>query len=74
MKKDEAERAIRRLCHAWRKDAGFTDKPDIELSFYDFWGWMKDNHHQYTMFKASAGTDYMAELWFDQEFKLTWTR
>lgn len=74
MKKDDAEKAIRRLCHVWRKEKGYDNKPNIELSFFEFWDWMRNNHYEYTYFKAQAGTEYMAELWFDQEFKLTWTR
>ena len=74
MKKDEAEQAIRRLCHQWRDEAGLKDTKPLNLSFRDFWSWMKERHFQYTIFKASAGTEYMAELWFDQEFNLTGMR
>lgn len=74
MRKDEAERAIRLLCHQWRRECGFAELEPLQLSFTRFWCWMKDNHYQYTNFKTQAGADYMAELWFDQEFGITWAR
>lgn len=74
MKKDEAERNIRRLCHTWRKEVRLEDAAPLDLHFSEFWNWMKDTHFQYTAFKAAAGPEYMAEIWFDQEFNLSWTR
>ncbi|TXN73416.1 hypothetical protein [Methylobacterium sp. WL6] len=74
MKKDEAERAIRILCHDWRRETGQSEVPALDLHFNAFWAWMKDRHFQYTDFRATAGAAYMAEIWFDQEFGLTWTR
>ncbi|CAA2108962.1 hypothetical protein MBUL_04455 (plasmid) [Methylobacterium bullatum] len=74
MKKDDAERAIRGLCHVWRREAGLDDAAPLDLHFSSFWEWMKGHHIQYTTFKARGGAAFIAELWFDQEFKLTWTR
>ncbi|MEN3209835.1 hypothetical protein PUR23_07230 [Methylorubrum populi] len=74
MKKAEAEREIRQLCHTWRKETGRQDVDEGDLIFSEFWSWMKDYHYQCTEFKATAGAEEMAEIWFDQEFKQMWTR
>ncbi|KAB2671079.1 hypothetical protein F9K77_14070 [Ochrobactrum sp. LMG 5442] len=73
MKKDEAERAIRYLCHEWEKT-----QPQQALehpSFSDFTSWLSSNgYSHYLDFRSVMGARYDAEMWFDQEFKQTWRR
>lgn len=75
MKKDECEKAIRNLCHTWRDAEGLSDTPPEKLSYYDFMDWMKrEGYGHYLEFRCTMGVNYMVEMWFDQEFKQTWSR
>jgi hypothetical protein len=71
MKKSEAEKAIRHLCHKWAAENPPGDHP----SFGDFKRWLNEKGYGgYLGFRSVMGADYDAEMWFDQEFKLTWMR
>lgn len=73
MKKDEAERAIRHLCHVWGEEVGMPRAPDSEPNFYRFKAWLRENGHgHYLTFRSVRGADADAELWFDEEFLQTW--
>ena len=68
MTKDKCEGVIRQLCHVWREDRGLSGTPPEDLSFEDFYSWLKDNHRPYLGFRTSTSVRYDVELWFDQEF------
>ena len=74
MQRAEAERAVRYLCHQWRKISENMQTPESELSFLSFHNWLRANHAEYLEFRSKAGPTYDLELWFDQEFKQTWSR
>jgi hypothetical protein len=75
MKIAEAEAGIRQLCHVWATAVNLNDTEREDPSFAAFKAWLHRNHYSlYLDFRATAGPDYMAELWFDQEFKQTWRR
>jgi len=73
MKKADCERAIRHLCHEWaettKRAAGELDHP----SFSAFKSWLSSSGYgHYLNFRSTAGAEYDAELWFDQELKQSW--
>lgn len=71
MKKAECETAIRHLCHEWAR--GLSEAELVHPSYSWFKSWLSDNHYsQYLDFRAVPSADYVAEMWFDQEFKQTW--
>lgn len=73
--KSECEKAIRLLCHDWRREAGLRDVPAIELSFSAFKRWAETKGYgHYFDFRSVMGPHEDAERWFDDEFKLNWTR
>ncbi|UPG72898.1 hypothetical protein MVG78_01485 [Roseomonas gilardii subsp. gilardii] len=73
MKKDEAERAIRHLCHEWAQECGIVEPPTDQPSFSDFRSWLSEKgYSHYLTFRATMGPLHIAEMWFDQEFKQTW--
>ena len=75
MKKDECEKAIRHLCGEWARDAALTHAELEHPSFSAFKAWLSEKgYSRYLDFRSVAGSDYDAELWFDQEFKQTWRR
>jgi len=74
MQKSEAEKAVRALCHVWRKESGNERTPANELSSGDFLSWLSENHSAYLNFRSVAGAAYDIDLWFDQEFKQAWSR
>jgi hypothetical protein len=69
MLKPEAEKTIRHLCHVWRGASGNDRTPEADLSFTSFWIWCRDEYPDATNFRATGGPRYIAELWFDQEFR-----
>jgi len=72
MKKEECETAIRQLCHAWRVEANLTPADLEHPSFAAFKSWLgTKGYSAYLNFRSTMGSDYDAELWFDQEFKQT---
>lgn len=74
-KKAECEAAVRRLCHDWAKEKGFTISSDIHPSFIEFKNWLGSNGYaHYLNFRSVAGADFDAEIWFDQELKQMWRR
>ena len=74
-KKDECEKEIRHLCHEWAKEKGFVPSPDFDPGFYSFKSWLAEKHYShYLRFRSTAGPDYDAEMWFDEEMKQTWRR
>ena len=73
--KAESEQAIRSLCWDWAKARGLPLPPDgaFHYSFGDFKSWLGENgYSHYLNFRATPSADYVAELWFDQEFKQSW--
>lgn len=73
MKKSEVEPAIRSLCWQWAE----TLSPDEREhpSFTQFKSWLHANGYSlYLDFRSTTGSDYDAEMWFDQEFKQVWRR
>ncbi len=73
MKKDEAEAAIRHLCHKWAEATGFQPESGKMPSFRDFRSWLKDNNYgHYLDFRSRRGPDADAEQWSDEELKQTW--
>jgi hypothetical protein len=73
MKKAECEKSIRHLCHQWAE--GLSDVEREHPSFSAFKTWLSQNHYSlYHNFWSTTGPDYDAEMWFDEEFKLTWRR
>ena len=71
MKKADCEKALRALCHQWARD---LSKNQLKHpSFFDFKTWLRQNgYFHYLDFQSTAGAEYDAEMWFDQEFKRTW--
>lgn len=74
MTKAESERAIRHLCHEWRTSSGRAATPESELSFSQFYTWVEQNYGSYLRFRTTTSVRYDVEMWFDQEFGLTWRR
>lgn len=73
MKKDEAERAIRHLCHIWGDEVGISRAPESEPSFFAFTAWLEQKGYgHYLNFRSVRGARADAELWFDEEFRQTW--
>ena len=44
MKKAECEKAIRHLCHQWRKESGHAETSRDQLSFSAFHAWVRQNY------------------------------
>ena len=73
MMKGEAEKAIRALCHQWGE--GLTAAERKHPTFDSFKSWLQaKGYSHYLKFRSTAGPEYDAEMWFDQEFKQTWRR
>jgi len=72
--KAESEKAIRHLCHQWRKAAGLESTPTSQLSFSSFLSWLRQNYAGYLTFRTTTSVEYDAEMRFDDEFKQSWTR
>jgi hypothetical protein len=75
MKKDECEEAIRALCGKWSQIKGYNglSNDTIHPSYSEFKDWcQKSGYGRYFKFRAYPSTDYVAEIWFDQEFKQRW--
>jgi hypothetical protein len=75
----EAESGLRSLCGVWAKERGIVmpqgnPPTSFHPSFEDFYSWVKANYPAYLNFRARVGVEYMAEMWFDQEFKQMWRR
>lgn len=74
MKRAEAEKAIRVLCHEWRKASGNDQTPLNHLSSTEFVTWLRDSHSEYLGIRSAIGITDDIDLWFDQEFKQGWAR
>ncbi len=75
MKKAEAEKMIRSLCHEWRNKNGNEQTAPENLSSSAFCSWLRNNYPECLNFRSPvAGVPYDVELWFDQEFKQAWKR
>lgn len=73
MKKTEAEKAIRSLCHTWF--GTISEKEQEHPSFGSFKEWLHDNGYAgYLAFRTTEGADGAAEWWFDQELRQIWRR
>jgi hypothetical protein len=66
MTRAEAEPAIRHLAREWAGTLSADDRK--QPSFYAFKTWATDKgHSNYFRFRAFAGADAVAELWFNDE-------
>lgn len=74
VKKAEAEKAIRYLCHQWRAESGLGGVPENDLSFSDFLSWVRNKYSAYLDFRTTTSVEYDAEMWFDREFHQSWKR
>lgn len=74
MRKAECERALRHLCHVWRKESDQSEAPADRLSFAQFFSWVEQNYGIYLNFRTTTSVRFDAEMWFDQEFKQAWRR
>lgn len=74
MIKAECEKAIRYLCHQWRKAANLEGVPEPQLSFSTFYSWLRQNYASYLAFRTTTSVEYDAEMWFDDEFNQKGTR
>jgi hypothetical protein len=72
MKKSEAEKQIRHLTSVWRSLDQHRSVDEQDLSFTDFYRWLRDNYPQLVKFKSVMPVEEVVEQWFDQEFHQTW--
>lgn len=74
MKKSDAERAIRSLCHQWARETGQpVHTPGFNPSFGAFTAWARtQGYGGYFDFRSAVSPMSDAEYWFDQEFRQTW--
>lgn len=72
MKKSECKQAFPTLYSKWLRDSGNSATPPGELSFYEFFSWLQQNHREYTRFSTNISVEYDLENWFDIETKQTW--
>jgi len=73
MKKSEAEKAIRHLCHEWAKARGIPNPPSDRPDFRDFKSWLSEKgYSHYLSFRSSISALYDAEAWFDDELNQIW--
>ena len=72
VKKDEAEKALRYLCHKWREETGRSNTPESELCFSDYLSWVRENSNSYLTFRSVMPVTDVVETWFNQEFHQTW--
>jgi hypothetical protein len=70
--KPESERAIRQLCHVWRRLPENAEVSEQDLNPYGFIRWLRDNHSAYLRFRSVMSPEYEAERWFAEEFRQTW--
>lgn len=71
MKKSEAEKNIRSLCHVWASER--TSEELKYPNFGNFKRWMiQKGYGECFDFRSEMGPDYAAEMWFDQEMKQSW--
>jgi hypothetical protein len=69
--KGEAEKAIRQLCHQWRRAEGYSHTAEADLNFSAFYDWLARNHPARLDFKTTSGVRYNVQVWFDREFRRT---
>lgn len=74
MKKAECKRAIRHLCHQWRRECGLSNVRPEDLSFSSFLSWVQQDFSSYLDFRTTTSVTYDVELWFDDGFKQSWRR
>lgn len=73
IRKNDAERYIRHLCHEWRNSESLTPTQLEHPSFTAFKAWLKaKGYGHYLDFHSVGGPDYAAERWFDEEFCQAW--
>ncbi len=72
MKKPEAEKHIRHLTSVWRNQEQYRSVKEQNLSFYDFYSWLRNNYPQLLTFRSVMPVEDVVEQWFDQEFHQTW--
>lgn len=69
MTKGEAEKAIRQLCHQWRRSEGLVHTPADDLNFSAFYDWVARNHAAQLEFRTTSNVRYNVQVWFDREFR-----
>jgi hypothetical protein len=75
MKKDEAKQALHQLFGKWKNDTSQPTGPDDHPSYIIFKNWLSEKgYSHYLHFRSTAGSDFDAEMWFDQYFNQTWRR
>lgn len=76
MKKSEAEPAIRHLIGKWLSEHGAEQAQQASgPRFSDFETWLNLNgYSRYLDFRSTMGSQYDAELWFDEETGQLWKR
>jgi hypothetical protein len=73
MTKAECEKALRALCHDWRRERCPSAGDDLQFSFSEFKSWLEEKRYShYLEFRSLRGAEADAEDWFDQELKQTW--
>lgn len=65
--KQHSERAIRSLCHEWRRVQIHAGASPRALSFEDFYRWLGDSYPQTLTFKRREHVPHWVRLWFEQE-------
>ena len=71
MKKSEAKPIIISLFDEWHKK-NYPNTSPVDLDFYDFYNWLKDNHPNLTKFRSVMGPMEDIESWFAENFKQKW--
>ena len=67
MKKADAKRQIRRLCHVWPAATSIAEVAG--LSSTDFITWLREQHPHLLRFRSpKTRVEYDIEMWFDEEF------
>lgn len=71
MTKTECERAIRQLCHQWKR-THHANLGNQDVRFSDFRAWLEQHHAELLQFRSVMPAMDLAEMWFDDEFRQTW--
>jgi hypothetical protein len=74
MKKAQCRESLSSLYSVWREARGLP-LPDgsLHFSFSDFKTWLCENHYsRFLNFRSTAGSEYDAERWFDDEHRQAW--
>jgi hypothetical protein len=67
VKKAEAEKAVRQMCHEWAKQRGLSRADYPSANFIDFWFWAQAKYLIYLKFQTATGVKHDVEMWFGDE-------